>query len=513
MSDEDEVFLFNPLPWDREISGPIPGHVLSARGGDDDQTAGRHYQDRDPIHPPLATQDDVDYNPGLYGSSAVLLEPTMVPGYGFVVASSDALASQDNIKESERGSIETDRYDVTFDRDRGGITSLYDKTLEYEWVDEDAEHPIGGFVHEEVADRDTSKPRQRLFQWPSDEWHDAAIGLGDNPSGFQSDWYARQTIPESVRQHRVYETPFGYDVRQELVVPALPSDVTLRMVFPRDGDEIVVDAQWDMGLETHPESTYLMFPFSLDDPTPRFDVGGEAVQIDEDQLPESVQDYVTVQKWAALDNDDRGMVVGCPLNPMVQFGDARFGDDERSLSLDRGHLRGWITNNYWDTNFRAHQPGVVQARYHLVPHDGAFDESFAHQRGSEAELWEPLAQTAGETPVSEPPLESAGQLLDLPSPPTLVQQVRPTGGDEGGTWPGYATTGDAESADMLVLLKNASDERRTATIGSAALNIAEAERRTPLGGPTEGDLLIADGLVNVDLDPRETVAVALECSP
>ncbi|WP_436936482.1 hypothetical protein [Halovenus marina] len=512
MSKFDEgVFLFNPLPWDRDIAGPVPLHVLSPRGEDDDQTAGRHYQDRDPEQPSLPTHDGADRDSSLYGSS-VLLEPTTVPGYGYTVASPDDLVSQSDISESEQGTIETHRYDVRFDRERGGIASLYDRDLEHEWVDDDAEYPVGSFVHEQVANDDWSQPRQRLFRWPADEWHDAAIGLGDNPRGFQADWHAQRRGPEQVRRHVVYDTPLGYDVRQELVVPQLESDVALRLFFPSYSDEVVVEARWQMGLTTHPESTYLAFPFSIDDAVPHLDVGGTAIQPGADQMPDSVHDYYTAQKWASLSNESHSMVVSCPLNPMIQFGEFGFANNDREFSLTSPQILGWVTNNYWDTNFRAHQPGPVTARYHLTPHDGPFDESFAHRRGSEAEVWRPLAQTLGEGTVSDPPLDARGQLLDLPAPPNLVLQIRPLEEQTGRSWPDYTVFDPSDEFDMLVLVHNASDTKQSTSIESEQLTIKNAEFRTPQGGSMDRDLQSQGGRVDLKLAPRKTIAVALDCT-
>ena len=51
--------------------------------------------------------------------------------------------------------------------------------------------------------------------------------------------------------------------------------------------------------------------------------------------------------------------------------------NRQTVDLSRALVLGWVTNNYWETNFRAHQPGAVSARYRLVPHAGPCDEAAA----------------------------------------------------------------------------------------------------------------------------------------
>ena len=45
-SDPTDLLIFNPLPWERTISGPIPKNVLIPRGLGDDATSSRHFLGR-----------------------------------------------------------------------------------------------------------------------------------------------------------------------------------------------------------------------------------------------------------------------------------------------------------------------------------------------------------------------------------------------------------------------------------------------------------------------------------
>ncbi len=52
---------------------------------------------------------------------------------------------------------------------------------------------------------------------------------------------------------------------------------------------------------------------------------------------------------------------------MFQIGGLHYGRDLRDASgLNQALLFAWPTNNYWNTNFRAAQPGYVRFRYELT---------------------------------------------------------------------------------------------------------------------------------------------------
>ena len=116
---------------------------------------------------------------------------------------------------------------------------------------------------------------------------------------------------------------------------------------------------------------------------------------------------------------------------MIQLGGFHFGDYQDTFQLERPVLLGWVTNNYWETNFRPYQPGQVQARYRLYPHDGPFDEAQAHRRGLEAAYTELIAQPLGEPASQAPTLPASGALLYLPEPPVLSLHVKPARNGQG----------------------------------------------------------------------------------
>jgi hypothetical protein len=475
--DPTDLLIFNPLPWERTISGPIPKNLLIPRGLGDDATASRHFLGR------MAPPSDFwtgRAETGFHGGMGWLLAPTTVPAFGYAVVGWDALASMAEAAEGDDAVIDAGRYRITFDTQVGGIVSLFDKQLGYEWADTSAGHLLHGFIHEEVADRTHPTPRKLLctVNWITDT---------ATPRGWRPDWQANRTGPARLLLHKVYHLPFATVVEQ-IVEHARMGKIYQRVLVPEAGDRIEFQSEWLMGMNTHPEATYLLFPFNIPGAQARFDIGGVPVRPHLDQLAGSCRDYFTVQGWVDFNNGAHGVTIAAPENPMVQLGDFHFAQNQQDVRLERAMLLGWATNNYWETNFPVTQPGVVSARYVVQPYAGEFNEARAHRLAAEAAHSRPAAQHMGEPAASEL-LPAAGTLLHLPQPPVLVLSLRAA--PEGGA---------------LLALFNASDEPQTATVTSGLVRILSAQRCDLFGDPLES-LSIKEDSVEVMIAPRRTATL------
>jgi alpha-mannosidase len=245
-----------------------------------------------------------------------------------------------------------------------------------------------------------------------------------------------------------------------------------------------------MGLTAHPEATYLLFPFDLPGAQARFDVGGVPVRPHVDQLPGVCRDYFTVQGWVDFNNGEHGVTIATPDNPMIQLGDFGFAQNRSAFTLDRALLLGWVTNNYWETNFPAYQPGTVTARYHILPYAGDFDEARAQRFAVEAAHARPLVQHLGEAPQSQA-WPTSGTLLHLPEPPVAVLSIE-------------------RAADRLtVTLFNASEATQSAAVRSALLTVQRAWR-CDLFGQAVQEVPVVDHCVEVTVEARRLLTLKIE---
>jgi hypothetical protein len=268
-------------------------------------------------------------------------------------------------------------------------------------------------------------------------------------------------------------------------------EATLTFTLPDADGSLEVRASWRMRPTTHPEATYLVFPFALADATARFDAGGVAVRLDHDQLPGSCRDYFTTQQWVDLTGRDGGVTLATPDNPLAQVGGFQFGNAARSVDLARAWFLGWVTNNYFDSNFRAHQAGRVEARYVLRPHAGAFDEDATHRFGEEVALeavWAPASDPA----APEPDLPRQGSLLALEGKAVRLLHLLPAG-----------------DGQALVRLGNASDRPTQARIAGTARPLGAAAHCDLFGRPG-ARVEVRDGACVVDIAPRAVATVRLD---
>ncbi len=476
-SPDDALLVFNALPFPRTVTVPVGEHVeQEMRGRPDDSTAARHSMDRMPAVRAVAFgNDQID-------AARTNMVPVTVPAFGYTVIRRGTTAPP-TADVSDDAIVETSDHRITFDRESGGISGWYCKALDRELVDPGAGWPLGGWVHERPVPEATEEENPRRAMWAPVE---RRLGL---KRGWRPGWPAQRQGPVRLLAHRVEHRADGVDVLQRLELPN-GSELHQRTYLPAFADWIECTSIWEMGLESAPEATYIAFPLAVPGAVARLDLGGQAMRADLDQLPRSCRDFYTVQGWVDLSNSDFGVTVACPDAPLVQLGDFTFGADLETIDLPRAMLLGWVTNNYWETNFRAHQPGMVGARYRLLPHAGGFNEAAAHRVGLDAAS-PTLVHHLFEPPVEGTPLPPTGSLLALPEAPVLTLHI----------W----SEGDA----VFLRLLNASDEHTTATVGSSALRLENAASCDILGA-SPADLTVEDGAVAIPMGPRALATLRMQ---
>ena len=495
-----DLLVFNPLPWDRVITGEVAHHVIHPRGLAEDATSGRHSQDR--VWSTDLWAEAAQTREGVLpqDQSRLGLPPVQVPGLGYALVKRTDLLELHPHHFSEESVIENGRFRLRFDTRYGGVRSLYDKVLEREWFDSEAGYPLNGFVHEEVADHDYPWARWLIFHM---EWSSSQV---ERERGWKPTWRANRTQPGRVLAHRVYSTPYGHRVIQVLEAPGITGPLVQSTFLPNqegtEGDSPYVEFEswFVMGQTTHPEATYLMFPFHVPGAQARIDLGGQAMLAGKDQIPGVCYDYYTAQQWVDFSNDELGVTVALPDNPMVQFGDFHFGHNQQRFSLERAMLLGWVTNTYWETNFRTHQPGGVRARYRVYPHKGPFNPTDAQRRGLEAAYNQPLVQHMGE-PAADAVYPEMGALLSLP---------------ERGSAAGSVFTLHVKPAErggqVVVRLYNAAETYQPARLASALLRIESAHWCDLAENPIQ-EIPVTDDAVSAMLPPRQVSCLLLSVRP
>ncbi len=143
------------------------------------------------------------------------------------------------------------------------------------------------------------------------------------------------------------------------------------------------------------ESVHFAFPVEMPDGQMRLDVGTGMIRPEKDQLPGANKDYMSMQRWVDVSDDQQGITMITNELPLIEVGELvnempyassnSFGGtsveknwkEHSSLS---NTFFSYVMNNYWYTNYSAAQEGPATFHYAIYLHD-AFDPAVAGRLG------------------------------------------------------------------------------------------------------------------------------------
>jgi hypothetical protein len=188
------------------------------------------------------------------------------------------------------------------------------------------------------------------------------------------------------------------------------------------------------------EGVHLAFPFNIPNGQVRYDVANAVVRPETDQLIGACKNFFSVQSWVDISNAERGVTWATLDAPLVEIGAITAEQPWlKSIQLAPA-IYSYVMNNYWHTNYKADQEGLVRFRYSLQPH-GGFKPEEAARFGRERR--EPLLATMAD--LSKPPTPALFQLDPIE---VLVASIKPIA--SGRAW--------------LVYLYNPADQAQTVSL-------------------------------------------------
>ncbi|MBI2435291.1 MAG: hypothetical protein HYV26_20730 [Candidatus Hydrogenedentes bacterium] len=184
----------------------------------------------------------------------------------------------------------------------------------------------------------------------------------------------------------------------------------IRVVAGMDRVEIIDTLDRENVYEA--EGVHLAFPFDVPEGVVRMETPFAVVRPDADQIEGSCKNYFTVQRWVDVSNGTRGVTLATIDAPMIEVGaivnDARQKETLTRAGIEPGPgqiesflrktppgttLYSYVMNNYWETNYKASQPGPTTFRYALQPH-AAYDQGAVQRFGLERS--QPLIAVPGD---------------------------------------------------------------------------------------------------------------------
>lgn len=391
--------------------------------------------------------------------------------------------------------IETEFHRLTYDPVTGYATSLYDKKLDREFIDSDAEWPFFGFVHEQP---DPERYDVTTGELGRDAYYQSIWDLlHADVDCWQYDWKAQRRGAGKLINLRVETHADGISLITQREAPGvnslsgatqttngffahLPGALIQRIKLSSLAPVVELTATFTKDENRRAEAIYFAFPLNLPQWSAHYDAAGVPVRWDDEQLEGSCKNWVTTSSWASVHNESAGVTLATPDAPLVQIGDFGFGRPQGfARNAPKPLLLGWAVNNYWMTNFRPCQPGSMRFRYQLRTH-GAFDPVVSTHAALEAAC-----------PVEIHPLmngtEPSRSFLRVGNPAVIPLQYSPC--DDG-------------TGDLLLILQNVSSETSATHVELPGLDHCRVSESNALG---ETGASVSDSSnFSVSLGPRAT---------
>jgi alpha-mannosidase len=235
--------------------------------------------------------------------------------------------------------LENTFYKMEIDPLTGSITSLYDKELKQELVDQQSSWDLGQFIYERITQ-----------------------GRDFNPDRF------KRTTLRNIEMQAGSTGPIWKSIVLSADADGCEEGKGLTIEFKLFETEKKLEMAFQMRKERkeNAEACYVALPFQLEGGKIIYEAQGGLVTPGKNQIPGSSSDWNTVQNFTTIRNESSQIVTASQQVPLVQFGEINLGKWQYIAHVEKPHIYSWIMNNYWFTNFRAFQEGEFKWHYSIT---------------------------------------------------------------------------------------------------------------------------------------------------
>ena len=261
--------------------------------------------------------------------------------------------------------LENEYYSISIDEDKGLITSIFDKQLQTELVDQNDTLTLGQLIYEQLDNR---HEMERLTASNRDTVY--------KPLGMKRSYLSHiKTIKHE--NGPIYQS---WLLNGQIPICADDRGVDIEIRLYHYEKKIEFHYRMFKQAVYSPESVYISFPFHLTGGKLFYEAQGGLVSPGVNQLEGSSSDWNAIQNFAAVRNMNAQIVFGTKDIPLVQFGDINTGRYYYRLRPKTNHIYSWVLNNYWVTNFKAAQEGELHWQYSITSSNDR-STTFASQFG------------------------------------------------------------------------------------------------------------------------------------
>jgi alpha-mannosidase len=311
----------------------------------------------------------------------------------------------------EEATIENSYLLVKISRKTGWIQSIWDKRLQKEFVDENAEVGFGQYVYDVYANSEITafikKYAYRFYDWGIHDFGKTGYPEQQKRVSFTTSAPELNLVQED-NSMRIECLSFGERESHDEYGNA--GKISWSISLHAESPYLDIELQLKDKEETpKAESGSLVFPLKLDQAQYRINKMGTVIDPIRDLVPSS-STLLNCCEYFVDVTDGKGEVGMSivPLDsPLFYIGKNGIWDYEHQYKPEKPELHFNLFNNMWGTNFPQWIGGDLRYRYRLIPHAGSW---------SEAEVWKQAEQTlrsAVAITVAESKVSTEPQVIDV----------------------------------------------------------------------------------------------------
>jgi hypothetical protein len=304
--------------------------------------------------------------------------------------------------------LENSFYCILFDEASGAITSIRDKLLDIELVDQSAPHKFNEYLYERYE-----SPQARTSKWYRVQ--SAQMSVTNGPVADIATIQASAVGAEKITQtvllyHDLKRIDFALDLVKS------PSGRTCRM--PNSS-------------VLNKESVYVALPFAVPDFRFHHELPGAVAEPIRDQFDGSCTANYAARHFADVANDRFGVTVSCPDSSLFEYGRPRScliaggkeSEFERAMQYPaNSRMYLYLMDNMFDVNIRWDQQGPVRFTWSIRSHEGGWQAGKADQFGWD--VLNPLL-TRVVTGKKKGPLPPASSFVRIDKPNIVCSTIKP----------------------------------------------------------------------------------------
>jgi alpha-mannosidase len=307
--------------------------------------------------------------------------------------------------------IESRYYRVTVDPARGGIASIYDKTLNKELVDASSPYALDQYVYAGYGHEGDDLIQQRVAGNTSLLQISPPLPVAD----LKISTAQRGSIT------KVEKTPWGTEMVMTSSAAHTPAIRTEVRLFD-DERKIQIWNHIEKDAVKAPEGVYFAFPFAATPARVRYESLNTWIDPEKDQLPGANKEWFAAQHWVSVSSPEATIGLTLDEAPLLTLGDINRGLWPKTLKIQNGSVFSYIMNNYDGDDERPFQGGSFDFHYSITS-DSTFQPDrlarFSREETSPLES-EQINDMDKQVWSNEPLPAASGSFLKIDNPHVIL---------------------------------------------------------------------------------------------